>query len=70
MLVIAPWTEFWEHNRFVVASSGTSSVLLSPWLRGALSGVGVVTFVAGLLDLIGLFLRREPTGPHSAQAPH
>lgn len=70
MLVIAPWTSFWEHNLFVQASSMGAVVLLSPWLRGALSGIGVVTFVAGVLDLLGLFLRRESSGSPSAPAPH
>ena len=69
VLIVAPWTEFWEHNAFVVASSTASSILLSPWLRGALSGFGVVTFGAGILDLLGLFLRRKPSGPESARAP-
>lgn len=70
VLLVAPWTTFWEHNTFVNAWPTLSAVLLSPWFRGALSGIGVVTAVAGLLDLLGLFLHREPSGPQSAQAPH
>jgi hypothetical protein len=70
VLIVAPWTGFWENNVFVIASENLSAILLSPWLRGGLSGVGVVTFVAGLLDLIGLFVHRETSGSRSAQAPH
>ena len=69
VLVIAPWTAFWERNVFVIASGDLSDILLSPWLRGALSGVGVVTFVAGLLDLVALFVRREPSETPSPQSP-
>lgn len=69
VLVVAPWTGFWEHNVFVIASERMSAFLLSPWLRGALSGVGAVTFVAGVLDLIGLFVHRETSGSPSAEAP-
>jgi hypothetical protein len=69
VLIVSPWTGFWEHNVFVIASSRVSAVLLNPWLRGAVSGVGGVTFVAGLLDLVGLFAGRETTGSTSAQAP-
>lgn len=66
MLVIVPWTSFWEHNAFITSSRGIAGVLLSPWLRGALSGVGVVTIGAGLLDLLGLFLQREHRRAESA----
>lgn len=70
MLLVAPWTGFWEHNLFVLALPSSATVLLSPWVRGALSGVGVVTLIAGLIDLLAIFLRTEPSGPRSAQARH
>lgn len=70
VLVVAPWTGFWENNAFVVAWPAAADVLLSPWLRGALSGVGAVTAGAGILDLLGLFVHREASGSQSAQAPH
>jgi len=70
VLIVAPWTGFWEHNLFVVAWPAGAPVLLSPWLRGALSGVGAVTIGAGVTDLVGILLRRETSGPPSAQIPH
>lgn len=66
MLAIVPWTSFWEHNLFITSSHAASHVLLSPWLRGALSGIGVVAIGAGLLDILGLFLQRERRRPESA----
>ena len=66
MLVIVPWTTFWEHNTFVNGSRAVSGILLSAWLRGALSGVGVVAIGAGLLDVLGLFLHREHRRAESA----
>jgi hypothetical protein len=69
VLLVAPWTAFWEQNVFVIASPRVSGVLLSPWLRGAMSGVGVVTFGAGLLDVIGLFVHRGSSDASSASAP-
>lgn len=69
MLVVAPWTTFWERNLFVIGWDRLSAVLLSPWVRGAFSGIGAVTFVAGLLDLVGLFVRRETSESPSAHAP-
>lgn len=70
MLVIVPWTLFWERNVFVTGSHAAAHVLLSPWLRGALSGIGVVAIGAGLLDILDLFLQRERRGAESAGTGH
>jgi hypothetical protein len=66
VLVVAPWTGFWENNAFVVAWPAAADVLLSPWLRGALSAVGVVTIGAGLLDLLDLVMKPRSRRPESA----
>lgn len=67
LLLVAPWTVFWEHNTFVVRWPAFAAILLSPWFRGAMSGVGVVTIGAALLDLLGLFVGRETIPPESAR---
>jgi hypothetical protein len=67
---VAPWTAFWERNLFVVAWPAAAAVLLNPWLRGALSGIGAMTIGAGIVDLLGLFLRRQTAAPPSARTQH
>jgi hypothetical protein len=59
VLLVMPWTQYWDHNYFVRASRVLEPTLASPWLRGAISGVGLVTLFAGLADLVALFLRRS-----------
>ena len=55
---MAPWSGFWDRNAF--AQTETLARLLdSPMLRGAVSGVGFITAVAGLAELGGVFLRRR-----------
>lgn len=59
MLLILPWTGYWDHNYFVNVSRDLQPSLASPWLRGAVSGIGLVTFFAGLADLLALLVRRS-----------
>jgi hypothetical protein len=63
VLLVMPWTDYWDHNYFVTVSRALEPTLASPWLRGAISGVGLVTLFAGLADLVALFLRRSQIEP-------
>ena len=60
LLIVAPWTASWEQNYF-----GARFTLLGIWManqfvRGAVSGIGVLTVVAGLRDLTAaIFIRRS-----------
>ena len=63
--MVAPWSGFWDRNAF--AQSETVAGLLSnPFVRGAVSGIGLVTAVAGLAELLGAFTsRRRADAPES-----
>lgn len=55
---MAPWSPFWDRNAFA------QSPLLAAWLsnaffRGAVTGVGIITALAGLAELGGAFQRRQ-----------
>jgi hypothetical protein len=41
-------------------------VLLSPWLRGAVSAIGIVTIGAGALDLLDIVMKARSSRPESA----
>ena len=61
-LVIAPWRDFWD---LLVARSALSQAhlgpfLLQPWVRGAVSGFGLVHLIWGVHDLERLLLRPRP----------
>ncbi len=58
---MAPWSGFWDRN-FFAQTPALSSWLSNPFVRGAVSGVGVITASAGLAELAGAFglRRREP----------
>lgn len=50
-LVWAPWTGFWERTFFSLPWPEIGRSMLSPWIRGAVTGFGLVHLVWGLHDL-------------------
>lgn len=66
LLVVVPWTQYWERNFFVELFL-LRPFLLDPFVRGAVSGIGVVTLFTGLAELLDLVLRRQTSSPESAE---
>ena len=62
-----PWSSFWDRNLFIVALPIAERLLASPYARGAVSGVGVITAVAGVLELAAAFGARR-TAPEEPKA--
>jgi len=61
-----PWSGFWERNAVGWLLPAAREWLASPFLRGAVTGVGLITAGAGLLELLsafGLWRRRENIPP-------
>ena len=61
ILIVAPWSAFWDRNFFAAAVPALDAVLSSPYARGAVSGVGLITGLAGLAELGGAFASRRET---------
>jgi hypothetical protein len=64
LLVVAPWTTSWEHNYFGTWWPPLGAWMANEFVRGGVSGVGVITAVAGLRDLTGAIFSR-----HAAATP-
>lgn len=58
ILAVAPWSQVWEHNRFTDARPRLEAFVQSPYARGGVTGVGVITALAGLLELGSIFAAR------------
>jgi hypothetical protein len=58
LLLVAPWTTFWDRNYFVALVPALRPVVLSPFLRGAVSGIGLVCLAAAVAELAGLWGHR------------
>jgi hypothetical protein len=55
---LVPWSAFWERNYFAELLPGLIAALRNPFVRGAISGLGIVNVVAGIAELISVFHRR------------
>jgi len=66
--VVIPWSTFWERNYFVEWSPALETVLASNYLRGAISGLGLVNIVAALVEL-GDWLASRAPGPPAGDQP-
>ena len=51
VLLVAPWSTFWERNWLVEISPLLDGVMRRAAVRGAVSGVGVINLCAGLWEL-------------------
>ncbi len=51
ILVFVPWSAFWERNYFAESLPLLQLVVRNNFVRGAVSGIGVLNLVAGLADL-------------------
>jgi len=50
-LVFVPWSTLWEQNVLLTYSLHLRGVLLNNFVRGAVSGLGLIDLVLGLSEL-------------------
>ena len=50
-LFFVPWSALWEHNVLLTYSASLRGFLLNNFVRGAVSGLGVVDVALGLFEL-------------------
>ena len=62
LLVVLPWSEFWEDNYFAVAWPLVRSIVTNDFVRGGVSGLGVVNLAVGFADLALVLTTRERSG--------
>jgi hypothetical protein len=59
LLIVLPWSSFWERNYFAVVLPFVHAFVTNNFVRGAISGLGVVNVVAGFAELMPMFASRE-----------
>jgi hypothetical protein len=63
VLIVAPWSAFWDRNFFGARLPVLGWLLSNLFVRGAVSGIGAVTTLAGLAELASLFSAKRPKEP-------
>ena len=53
-----PWSSFWSRNYFVIHWPGIAPWLVNDFVRGAVTGLGVVNLVAAIADLLPVLVHR------------
>ncbi len=59
LLIVVPWSAFWERNYFTQLSPVLYAVLTNNYVRGAITGLGAVNVLGALADLSLLVRRRS-----------
>jgi hypothetical protein len=59
LLVLVPWSVFWERNYFVGMFPPLLAILRNNYVRGAVSGLGIVNLLMGFRDLSDLLMARR-----------
>ena len=63
VLVLVPWSIYWERNYFVQALPMIEPFLTSDYVRGAVSGLGLVNLLAGLVEIWTFLTTRHVSDP-------
>ena len=65
LLVVIPWSAFWDRNYFAQAVPAVQVLITNNFVRGAISGLGVVNVYLGLAELISTVTARHLSPPSS-----
>jgi len=69
VLLVVPWSSYWDRNFFSQAWPPLHAVLTSNYVRGAISGLGIVNVLAAVTEIAEIFegrpgsARVTPPGP-------
>lgn len=59
VLLVVPWSPFWDRNYFVNLWPSAAALTQSNLVRGAVSGLGIINLWAAMAELAALFGRRS-----------
>lgn len=63
MLVITPWSRFWDRNYFTALWPWLALVMGNDFVKGAVSGIGLISVLAALGEIMGLITRSPDDAP-------
>jgi hypothetical protein len=63
VLAIVPWSTYWDRNYFADTLPWLRIIVTNDFVRGAVSGLGVVNLAVGMTELISVFVARRDDEP-------
>jgi hypothetical protein len=63
VLVLIPWSIYWERNYFLQLLPVLEPFFTNDFVRGAVSGLGLVNFVAGVVEIWSFLTTRHVPEP-------
>ncbi len=69
LLVVLPWTAFWDRNYWFDAVPYLHMLAQSAYLRGAVSGLGLLNVGIGIAEIGDLLSARFESGEEPGLAP-
>lgn len=52
LLVVLPWTPLWTDNALLASHYSLRELLSAGWLRGAITGIGLINIWIGIWDAV------------------
>jgi len=63
VLVFLPWSSYWERNYFAQLLPWLQTFLVNDFVRGGVSGLGLVNVLAGVAEIWSFLSGRHLSGP-------
>ena len=59
VLLLAPWSQFWDRNYFAQSVPLIHALMINNFVRGAVSGLGIVNMAAAVAEMYAFFNERR-----------
>ena len=69
VLLVVPWSSYWDRNFFSQAWPALHALLTSNYVRGAISGLGIINVLAAVTEIAELFDGRPGSSRVTPPAP-
>lgn len=63
VLVLVPWSTYWDRNYFADSLPWLRDVITNNFVRGAVTGLGLVNLAVGLAEMFSIFVARRDGEP-------
>ena len=65
VLIVVPWSAFWDRNYFAQLAPSLGALIANNFVRGAVSGLGLINVSAGVAEIVSIVLARSADRPAS-----